>query len=97
MLVSVIAAAVLAAQGSAAAAPPDPASAAQAAPAAEAAPTATVKPVNAPAKPKRVCVEETQIGSLFSKRICATPEEWEKRRRLDTEAMSQMSGNAPPR
>jgi hypothetical protein len=41
---------------------------------------------------KKVCVEEAQIGSLFKKRICATPEEWEKRRLHDQEMMSKSGG-----
>ena len=56
------------------------------------APAATVTPVTAPApKPKKklVCVEEQQMGSLFKQKICATPEEWEKRRLRDQEAMSR--------
>ena len=46
-------------------------------------------------KPKKVCVEEAQLGSHFKKRICATPEEWEKRRAADTAAMSKRGANAP--
>ena len=64
---------------------------AQAAPAA-AAPAA--EPAKAE-KPKKVCVEEAQMGSHFKKRICATPEEWEKRRAADTAAMSKRGANAP--
>lgn len=67
---------------------------AQAAPAAETAP----KPADAaakPEKPKKVCVEEAQLGSHFKKRICATPEEWEKRRLADEAAMAKRGANAP--
>jgi hypothetical protein len=86
MFVGVIVAAVLAAQGAAAAAPQE-APAAQAAPAAKGA--QTLKAVEAPAKPKKICVEEIQLGSLFKSRICATPEQWEKRRLRDLETMSK--------
>ena len=71
--------------------------AAQAAAAAGPAPAASAPPAKAaeaakPAPPKKVCVEEAQIGSLFKKRICATPEEWEKRRLHDQEMMSKSGG-----
>lgn len=59
---------------------------AQAAPAAE--------PAKAE-KPKKICVEEAQMGSHFKKRICATPEEWEKRRERDAATMSKRGANAP--
>lgn len=84
MLSGMIVAAALAAQGTAQA---------TAAPAAAAAPTAAAKPAK-PEKPKLVCVEETQLGSLFTHRICATPEAWEKRRLRDAEAMSR-PGSGP--
>jgi hypothetical protein len=61
---------------------------AQAAPA-----TAAAEPAKAE-KPKKVCVEEAQMGSHFKKRICATPDEWEKRRERDAAAMSK-GGSAP--
>lgn len=68
---------------------------AQAAPAAdkqaEAAPAAAVKPE----KPKKVCVEEPQMGSHFKRRICATPEEWEKRRLQDEAAMAKGGAKVP--
>lgn len=60
-------------------------------PAASPAPnTATAKP----AEPKKVCVTETQMGSLMKKRICATPEEWERRRQADANEMSKMRDRA---
>jgi len=62
-----------------------------------AAPAGTEKPAE-PAKaekPKKVCVEEAQVGSHFKKRICATPEEWERRRERDAAAMSKRGANAP--
>lgn len=59
---------------------------------------ATVAPVTAPApkpaKPKLVCVEEAQMGSLFKQKTCATAEEWEKRRERDREAMSRGGGRS---
>ena len=38
-------------------------------------------------KPKKVCVQETQLGSHFKTRICATPEEWERRRERDADVL----------
>ena len=43
------------------------------------------------AEPKKVCVTEAQLGSHFKKRVCATPEEWERRRERDAAEMSKMS------
>ena len=40
------------------------------------------------AKPKKVCVYEAPAGSIMRKKICATPEEWERRRQQDVEAIS---------
>ena len=48
-----------------------------------------------PEKPKKVCVEEPQIGSHFRRRICATPEEWERRRLRDAEILAEPGGRAP--
>ena len=45
-------------------------------------------------KPKKVCVEEAQMGSHFKTRICATPEEWERRRERDA-AVLQRGANTP--
>jgi len=47
-----------------------------------------------PEKPKKVCVEEAQMGSHFKRRICATPEEWEKRRERDAKVLER-GANAP--
>lgn len=47
-----------------------------------------------PAKPKKVCVTEAQLGSHFKARICATPQEWERRRERDAAEMSKMSDRA---
>lgn len=63
------------------------------APKAEAAAAApAAKP--AKAKPEQVCVTEAQLGSHFKKKICATPEEWERRRLQDQEMMSRNGGKA---
>ena len=43
-------------------------------------------------KPKLVCVQETQMGSLFKTRVCATQQEWDRRRERDQEALSKRSG-----
>jgi hypothetical protein len=40
---------------------------------------------------KKVCVKEAQMGSLFERRICATPEEWERRRLNDAAEMQRMN------
>ena len=85
MLLGMIVAAALAAQGT------GPAAAAPAAGAAAAAPATAAATPAKPEKPKKVCVEETKMGSLFKQRVCATPEQWEKRRLRDTEAMSRCS------
>jgi hypothetical protein len=47
-----------------------------------------------PEKPKKVCVTEAQLGSHFKSRVCATPEEWERRRERDAAEMSKMSDRA---
>lgn len=47
-----------------------------------------------PPEPKKVCVTETQMGSLMKKRICATPDEWERRRQADANEMSKMRDRA---
>jgi hypothetical protein len=44
-----------------------------------------------PEEPKKVCVHQAQTGSHFRKRICATAEEWEERRRRDAEAIDRMN------
>lgn len=42
-----------------------------------------------PTPVKKVCVEEPQMGSHFSRKICATPEEWERRREQDAKTMAK--------
>ena len=60
-------------------------------------PAASEKPAEAAKaeKPKKICVEEAQMGSHFKKRICATAEEWEKRRERDAATMSKRGANSP--
>lgn len=64
---------------------------AQAAVPAAAAPAAEPGKAAKAEKPKKVCVQETQLGSHFKTRICATPEEWERRRERDAEVLSRGS------
>jgi hypothetical protein len=49
------------------------------------------KPKKPPKDPsqKVVCVEQQQMGSLFTKRICATRAQWDERARRDREQMEQ--------
>ncbi len=47
-----------------------------------------------PAESKKVCVTEAQLGSHFKKRICATQEEWDRRRERDAAEMSKMADRA---
>ena len=54
--------------------------------AAEPAKAEAAKPAKAEA-PKKVCVQETKLGSHFKTRICATPEEWERRRERDADVL----------
>lgn len=42
-----------------------------------------------PPKPKLICEEQQQMGSLFANRVCATAEEWERRRQRDQDAMTR--------
>ena len=65
---------------------------AQGAPAAAAATAAPAAQAEAakPEPPKKVCVTEAQLGSHFKKKVCATPEEWERRRLRDEAEISKM-------
>lgn len=83
MLVAMIAAAVLA-QAPAESATTGAATAPVAAKATEAAPE---KP-----KDKKICVVEQQMGSHFKKKICATADEWDRRREKDAKNMSRVTG-----
>jgi hypothetical protein len=60
----------------------------------EAAPAAATDAAKAE-KPKKVCVEEAQMGSHFKRKICATPEEWEKRRERDAAVLDKRGANTP--
>ena len=79
MLVAMIAAAVLAQ-----------------APAESATTTATVSKATEAAaekpKDKKICVVEQQMGSHFKKKICATADEWDRRREKDAKNMSRVTG-----
>ena len=54
-------------------------------PAAEPTPAVAAKS----AKPKKICVEEAQIGSLMKHRICATQAEWDHRAERDAAEMDR--------
>ena len=41
-------------------------------------------------KPRLVCEQVEQMGSHFRKKVCATPEAWEARRRRDAAQMERM-------
>lgn len=82
LVAGAILAAVLAAQGAEAAKP-------TAAGQTEA--SAAAKPAATPAEPKKICVTEAQTGSHFKKRICATQEEWDRRRERDAAEMAKAS------
>lgn len=75
------------AAGEPAAAPPRPA----AGPSAEALsdPKAAERSAKAP-EPKLICEQVEQMGSHFRKKVCATAEAWEARRRKDADQMSRM-------
>ena len=60
-----------------------------------AAPAAAAAEAAKPEKPQKICVEEQQMGSHFKRKICATAEEWEKRREKDAANMSRARTNAP--
>lgn len=69
--------------------------AAGAAPApADPAPAAAAAPAPKPEKPRMVCQDIQQMGSHFKRRVCATPEDWETRRRRDQEEMQRMGDHA---
>ena len=65
------------------------------------------KPADAPAaqgqvgaaagrKDRMVCKTEALIGSRVPKRVCATPAEWEARRREDREQLDAMQRASKP-
>jgi hypothetical protein len=50
----------------------------------------------APSKSRQVCKTEALIGSRVPKRVCATPAEWEARRRDDREHLDAMQRASKP-
>ena len=62
-------------------------------------PTVQAAPASAipstPAKPKKICVEEAALGSLMTRRICATQEEWDRRAEGDALEFSRSQNNVP--
>lgn len=81
MLVAMIAAAVLAQ------APAETETTTGATTAAKSTEAAADKP-----KDKKICVVEQQMGSHFKKKICATADEWDRRREKDAKNMSRVTG-----
>lgn len=69
-------------------APATDAAAAQAPPASDAASSGN----KAKPKPEKICVEEVATGSHFRRKICATREEWARRRAKDQETMTDTGG-----
>ena len=63
--------------------------------AATAAPAAATTARAAPATPKLICEDSTQIGSHMSQRICLTPEQVAERRKA-AQAMFNQSGHTNP-
>ena len=47
-------------------------------------------PAKAGDEPKMVCESVQQMGSHFRRKVCATPEAWEARRRKDAAQMERM-------
>jgi hypothetical protein len=81
LIAGAILAAALAAQGAEAAKPA----------AGQAEASAAAKPAERPPEAKKICVTEAQLGSHFKKRICATQEEWDRRRERDAAEMAKAS------
>ncbi|AWM77099.1 hypothetical protein [Phenylobacterium parvum] len=57
-------------------------------PATSAAPPARTQATEA--EPKLICEQVQQMGSHFRRKVCATAEAWEARRRKDADQMSRM-------
>ena len=51
---------------------------------------AAVRPVPNTGEPKLICEQVQQMGSHFRRKVCATAEAWEARRRKDADQMSRM-------
>ena len=59
-------------------------------------PTVQAAPASAKSpKPKKICVEEAALGSLMTRRICATQEEWDRRAEGDALEFSRSQNNVP--
>ena len=51
---------------------------------------AAVRPVPNTGEPKLICEQVQQMGSHFRRKVCATAEAWEARRRKDADQMQRM-------
>ena len=51
---------------------------------------AAVRPVPNMGEPKLICEQVQQMGSHFRRKVCATAEAWEARRRKDADQMQRM-------
>ena len=51
---------------------------------------AAVRPVQNTGEPKLICEQVQQMGSHFRRKVCATAEAWEARRRKDADQMQRM-------
>ncbi|MFM8754229.1 MAG: hypothetical protein ACKODL_05990 [Phenylobacterium sp.] len=51
---------------------------------------AAVRPAPKPGEPKLICEQVQQMGSHFRRKVCATAESWEARRRKDADQMQRM-------
>lgn len=78
--------------GSAALAAGDPPEAPDASkvPASSAASAPSPQPAPGAEEPKLICEQVQQMGSHFKRKVCATAEAWEARRRKDADQMSRM-------
>lgn len=59
-------------------------------PPAEGAPPAGPASAKPAEEPKLICEQVEQMGSHFKKKVCATAEAWEARRRKDADQMQRM-------
>ncbi|MCA6298570.1 MAG: hypothetical protein IM624_05140 [Phenylobacterium sp.] len=51
---------------------------------------ASAQPAPNTGEPRLVCEQVQQMGSHFRRKVCATPEAWEARRRKDAAQMEKM-------
>lgn len=70
----------------------EPAASTATAPSAPAAATAAAAKAEKP-KVEKICVEEVATGSHFRRKVCATREEWARRRAKDQETMTDTGGS----